>query len=269
VIGRRPLWLLVLACVFVIILLVGVSVGCSPPKSLRWVAASVPLTAQNPPPPLIYGHRGARVPGITENTMPAFEYALRNGADGVEADLHVSKDGYVVLFHDQLLENRPISSYSYKELARKGVQRWWPVLKWARAHNLRGSWELKQRVWTDRQVSHVCDMVIAEGMDSSSTMLTHQKASLAQLNRLCPSLRTGWIGLKELLTPEAAANLAPVYSPSVARLRQEDAASYRAAGLDLHLWTIKTREHYLKARAAGASVVICDDVRACKGWASS
>jgi glycerophosphoryl diester phosphodiesterase len=267
VIDRRPLWLLVLACVFVIILLVGVSVGCSVQKVRSW--ASVPLVDQNAVQPLIFGHRGARVPGIRENTMPAFEYARINGADGIETDLHVSKDGYVVLFHDQLLRDRPISSYSYKDLAFLGVQRWWPVLKWARSHNLAASWELKQRVWTDAQVRHVCSMVIAEGMAASSVMVTHQHASLAQLNRICPSLRTGWIGLKQLLTPEAAANLAPVYSPSVARLRQEDAASYRAAGLDLHLWTIKTREHYLKARAAGASVVICDDVRACREWASS
>jgi glycerophosphoryl diester phosphodiesterase len=222
-----------------------------------------PLVDETAVQPKILGHRGAVLPGIVENTWAAFEYALENGADGVETDLQTSSDGYVVLFHDHLLENRPISSYSYKNLAKMGVQRWLPVLKWAKTHNLEASWELKG-TWTDREVAHACGMVLAEGMDETSTMITHQRTTLAQLGRICPQLRTGFISLKALIPPEQARNLAPVYMPSVARLRQEDATSYRAAGLDLHVWTIRTRDQYLKAVAAGASAVICDDVRLCR-----
>jgi glycerophosphoryl diester phosphodiesterase len=53
--------------------------------------------------PLIFAHRGAsRV--APENTMPAFEAAIRAGADGVELDVQYSSDGHLVVIHDLTLE---------------------------------------------------------------------------------------------------------------------------------------------------------------------
>lgn len=47
----------------------------------------------------IYGHRGARG-RRPENTLPAIEYALQQGVDGVEVDLCVTADDIIVLHHD-------------------------------------------------------------------------------------------------------------------------------------------------------------------------
>ena len=53
--------------------------------------------------PLIFAHRGAsRV--APENTLPAFEAAIRSGADGVELDVQYSADGHLVVIHDLTLE---------------------------------------------------------------------------------------------------------------------------------------------------------------------
>ena len=52
---------------------------------------------------LIYGHRGASA-YAPENTMEAFRMALDMGADGVELDVHLSKDGELVVIHDLLLD---------------------------------------------------------------------------------------------------------------------------------------------------------------------
>jgi glycerophosphoryl diester phosphodiesterase len=55
--------------------------------------------------PLIFAHRGAS--GIcTENTMPAFRKAIELGADGLETDVWVTKDGVPFLFHDSTLKLR-------------------------------------------------------------------------------------------------------------------------------------------------------------------
>ena len=35
-----------------------------------------------------------------ENTLPAFEAAIRAGADIVETDIHITKDNVMILFHD-------------------------------------------------------------------------------------------------------------------------------------------------------------------------
>jgi len=53
--------------------------------------------------PWIYGHRGVR-DGETENTLPAFESALAQGADGVEFDVRFNYEGAIVVFHDESLE---------------------------------------------------------------------------------------------------------------------------------------------------------------------
>jgi glycerophosphoryl diester phosphodiesterase len=53
-------------------------------------------------PPLKIGHRGAAAEA-PENTLPAFELALRQGADGIEFDVHLSSDGIPVVIHDALL----------------------------------------------------------------------------------------------------------------------------------------------------------------------
>lgn len=53
--------------------------------------------------PLIFAHRGAS--GVApENTLPAFQTGLDQGADGVELDVHLSADGQVVVIHDFTLE---------------------------------------------------------------------------------------------------------------------------------------------------------------------
>jgi glycerophosphoryl diester phosphodiesterase len=48
---------------------------------------------------LIIGHRGYKAK-YTENTLESFLEALKAGADGIELDVHLTKDGEVVVFHD-------------------------------------------------------------------------------------------------------------------------------------------------------------------------
>ena len=48
----------------------------------------------------IYAHRGSSGTH-PENTLPAFAEAVRVGADGIELDVHLSKDGYLIVMHDE------------------------------------------------------------------------------------------------------------------------------------------------------------------------
>jgi len=47
----------------------------------------------------IIAHRGLALNEV-ENTLPSFKHALENGADAIELDVHESKDGNVIVFHD-------------------------------------------------------------------------------------------------------------------------------------------------------------------------
>jgi len=61
------------------------------------------LTRAILPRPLIYAHRGGAALR-PENTLVAFDHGLALGADGLELDVHLSRDGVVVVHHDPTLE---------------------------------------------------------------------------------------------------------------------------------------------------------------------
>jgi glycerophosphoryl diester phosphodiesterase len=78
--------------------------------------------------PLVYAHRGGAALR-PENTIEAFDYGLQQGADGLEFDVHLSRDGVVVVHHDISLERTcdsrgPVSAYTAEELARVDAGYW-------------------------------------------------------------------------------------------------------------------------------------------------
>ncbi len=71
--------------------------------------------------PLVFAHRGGAALR-PENTMVAFDHGLALGADGVELDVHLSRDGVVVVHHDDTLDRTtsahgPIAARTADELA--------------------------------------------------------------------------------------------------------------------------------------------------------
>lgn len=70
-------------------------------------------------PPLAFGHRGARA-HAPENTLQAFELALKLGANGIESDAWTTSDGVVVLDHDGVVKSfgrkKPIGETTHAKL---------------------------------------------------------------------------------------------------------------------------------------------------------
>lgn len=71
---------------------------------------------------LVYAHRGgAKL--RPENTLLAFDHGLSLGADGLEFDVHLSRDGLVVIHHDATLDRTtnghgPLAALTADELSR-------------------------------------------------------------------------------------------------------------------------------------------------------
>ena len=53
--------------------------------------------------PIPFAHRGG-ASEAPENTMPAFEHAVRLGYRYIETDVHVTSDGVLLAFHDDVLD---------------------------------------------------------------------------------------------------------------------------------------------------------------------
>ncbi|HEX2452323.1 MAG TPA: glycerophosphodiester phosphodiesterase [Vicinamibacterales bacterium] len=72
--------------------------------------------------PLVYAHRGGAALR-PENTIAAFDHGMSLGADGLEFDVHLSRDGVVVVHHDDTLERTTngrgrLRDHTADELAR-------------------------------------------------------------------------------------------------------------------------------------------------------
>jgi glycerophosphoryl diester phosphodiesterase len=92
--------------------------------SLAWsvFAFFVLIVAQ----PLIIAHRGASAEK-PENTLAAFRRALALRVDGIELDVHVTRDGVPVVFHDDRLKRLTgvkgrLTDFTWPELARLRVR---------------------------------------------------------------------------------------------------------------------------------------------------
>jgi glycerophosphoryl diester phosphodiesterase len=71
--------------------------------------------------PKIFAHRGGSQE-FSENTISAFEESIKAGADGIELDVQLTKDGVVVLYHPRELANKEISELTLAELQKINLQ---------------------------------------------------------------------------------------------------------------------------------------------------
>ena len=77
---------------------------------------------------LNHAHRGASG-YFPENTMLAFMKAVEMGCDGIETDVQMTRDGVLVLIHDERIDRTTngyglVKDYSYAELCRLDAGSW-------------------------------------------------------------------------------------------------------------------------------------------------
>jgi Glycerophosphoryl diester phosphodiesterase family len=84
--------------------------------------SKLPFTTQ------LMSHRGGAFEFV-ENTLPGFKYSAKLGVDILELDVHLTKDGEVVVFHDNNLgrlcgeeyKTKKVGDYEYAELPKLKV----------------------------------------------------------------------------------------------------------------------------------------------------
>ena len=98
----------------------GITASYNGPPAKMWALSE--FSQRGSGRPLVFAHRGGA--GLRpENTMPAFDHGLSLGADGVELDVHLSRDGVVMVHHDDALDRTtdatgPLASRTADELAQ-------------------------------------------------------------------------------------------------------------------------------------------------------
>ena len=179
------------------------------------------------PLPLIIAHRGD-LSTAPENTLSAFQRAWDNGADGVELDVRVTRDGQLVVFHDRSLERTsngrgPVSNSTLAEIRSLDVGSWFdPAFKGETAptldevfeslpHDYLVNVEMKVILMGMKQIAHlVADTISRHARWASTLVASFNPVALYHLRRLDPRISRGYIWSKKHPYPIRARWLSPL-----------------------------------------------------------
>lgn len=211
--------------------------------------------------PRVIGHRGS--PGLAvENTLASFTRAVEAGADGVELDARLSRDGVVVVHHDEELGRTvggsgPVSSMDADALGALGVPRLRDVLR--AVPSVLVDIELKPDGQdAERLPGAVAEVVRAEGA-LDRVLGTSFDPALAEAYAEATGGMAGAI-LPFPLTPEDLVEwprLTHVCLVEDACL-PEVVGPLLAAGMVVHAWTVNDEAAAARLWGMGVAAVITD-----------
>ena len=220
--------------------------------------------------PLIIGHRGASAVA-PENTLAAFARALRDGADGIEFDVRLARDGVPVVIHDANLRRTglregAIANLSSTELGKIDVGTWFNLRDAALAHdhysqatvpNLAQVFAMLSADDSLLYVEMKCEPKESGALAAEVVQLIRECSfydraivksfaldSLAEVKRIDPRIRTAALFDRKLTRP------APLI-----RTIMEQALRCGADEISLH-HTLVTRRFVEAARQHGMSTVV-------------
>jgi|DewCreStandDraft_5_1066085.scaffolds.fasta_scaffold00263_34 glycerophosphoryl diester phosphodiesterase len=237
------------------------------------------LFAPRPGRPWIIGHRGA-MGHAPENTLASFEKALELGADILELDIHLSRDGVPVVIHDATVDRTTDGSGMVAELTlaelkrldagiRRGEQ--WrgqriptleEVLAWARGradllieikHGPGGTPypRLEEKLVELLARYHMTGAVIVQAFD-------HQ--DVKRVKELDHSIATAILSSRPFEDPVAAARavMADLVRPRNEHFNAALVQACHAAGLAAGPWGVQEPERLRACIAAGADSIGTD-----------
>ena len=233
----------------------------------------------------IFAHRGASA-YAPENTLEAFDLAVKMGADGVELDVHMTKDGELVVAHDEeigrvsngigLIKNMTVS-----ELKKYRFNRTHPEYQDATIPTLREVYELLKstglhintelktsRIRYERMEEKCVKLADELGMSDRVLYSSFNTASLRLLKRIDPKARVGLlrtpigkINDRKVVDPWDLAHLLGIDAihPHFSELLlYNEADKAHAKGMRVNVWTVNEEEDMRKCLEAGADMLIGD-----------
>jgi len=234
--------------------------------------------------PIILGHRGVRGPGVsvTENTLGAFEMAIDAGADGVELDVRLAKDGAVVVVHDATLKRITLGAHTarvdalglaeLRAVTLPGAQRISTldeVLAWAGRHRCRVNVELKHEGHDPtRLVAGVADIVDAHSRlhtTSPDRLLfsSFDKATVLALAARLEGYVVAWLTERPLDMGAEAEVLGErgvvAIHPKHSLLNAAMLAALRQRFAVVNTWTVNDPIRVAELARLGVDCVISDD----------
>lgn len=223
----------------------------------------------------VWAHRGAS--GYApENTVPAMELALEQGAHGIEIDVQLTRDDHVVVIHDETLERTTdghgwVADHSMEDLAcldaSAGHEKFAgtripelaQVLELIRGTDAVLNIELKNSRMPYKGLEELVVRLVAEHQVADQVVLSSfNHYSLRHLQRLRSELPLAALYSEPLWKPwQYALKLgADAIHPSLAATRRKVVTHCQERGLKVNVWTVNEPEDLRRMGALGVDAVI-------------
>ncbi|MGN0377293.1 MAG: glycerophosphodiester phosphodiesterase [Suilimivivens sp.] len=224
----------------------------------------------------VWAHRGA-CGYAPENTIPSFIKAAEMKADGVELDIQLSKDGELVVIHDETVDRVSdrkgfVKDFTIQELKLMDVSRPVPGFGTARIPTLAEVLEeLKPTEMTvniecktgiffypgleEKMIKLVKDMNMTDRIWCSS--FNHE--SVMKVKQLCPEMKTGFLIADVILNVADYAKEHEVMAlhPALYHLQDKELIGRcKRRGLAVHVWTVNDRQDMKELCHAGVDAII-------------
>lgn len=247
--------------------------------------------------PLIIAHRGASA-SYPENTLAAYDGALREGADGIECDVRLTRDGEVVCVHDRRIDRTSTGVGVVSEMTLEGLQQYdyargrdlaepEPIARLADLIELALDWRskpVKLFIETKHPVRYggmIESKVLAElqryGLArppsptfARAVVMSFAPSAIWRVRRSAPLLPTVLLGNSSLYLGGSAATAvgATAVGPSIRTLRERPDAVDRAAasGRATYCWTVDSLEDVEFCRDVGVDFLATNHPGRTAGW---
>ena len=199
-----------------------------------------------------YAHRGASE-YAPENTLSAFYLGLLQGANGIETDVRKTKDGVLILFHDDTLDrvsdgSGNVSDFTLEELKEVKIYGNITTGFYDRIVTLReflekfSHYDIKFAIELKGEdvEAETLEMVKKFGIMDKTTFTSFRYPYIKKIKELDPSARVGW--LTSSTDDEVITRLQEIggeeIAPRAKLVTQELMEKWRQAGLGVRAWGV-------------------------------
>jgi len=231
--------------------------------------------------PMLFAHRGACALA-PENTIPSFELAVSHKADAIELDAKLSRDGHVMVIHDQTvdrttngtgkvmeltlaeLKELDAGSFKSKEFAGTAIPTLDEVFE-AVGKKISVNVELTNyKSKNDDLVEKVAQVVKRHQMEARVLFSSFVPVNLVKARALLPDTPVALLCLPGLLGAISRSAFGRRFSPSIVHPYLLDVNSgyvnrEHRLGRRVHVWTVNEEKDILMLKSIGADGIFTDD----------
>lgn len=229
----------------------------------------------------VWAHRGASgwdTQYAPENTLEAFQKAIEMEADGVEMDVQLTKDGQIVICHDERIDRTSdgrgwIKDLTLKELRQYSFSKTHPeygnvkiptlaeFLELLRPAGLEINIELKTGViYYDGLEERTAAIVADMGMQERVIYSSFNHYSLQKLKAAVPEARMGLLMGENFVDVPGYTDLlqAGAVHPYFQTIDKDYIVKCHGHGIKVNTWTVDSRIEMKRLAEAGVDAIITD-----------